>query len=115
MLLNVDVGWTVLFNDHSGNKCPALVTKVYSPGVNTSALDLHVVGIQNNASFARGKIQVLHGINTVGRWEYSSNREIRISDTDLPTNGQGLLYNSATDTFETENITTSFDIDGGTY
>jgi hypothetical protein len=116
MLLNVDVGWTVLFNDYNGNKCPALVTKVYSPGSNTPELDLHVVGIQNNASFARGKIQVPHGINTVGTWEYSSNREIRIKDTDLPTDGQSLIYNSATDVFETETISNGgLNIDGGIY
>jgi hypothetical protein len=117
MLTNVDIGWTVLFNDYSGNKCPALVTRVYSPGVSTSVLDLHVVGVQNNASFARGKIQVTYGVNTVGSWEYSLNREIRIRANDLPTNGQGLIYNSATDIFETENINggSSLNIDGGTF
>jgi hypothetical protein len=116
MLTTVEIGWTVLFNDHSGIQCPALVTKVYSPGSNTSALDLHVVGIQNNASFARGKVQVLHGINTPGRWQYSSNREIRIKDNDLPTDGQGLIYNAINDTFQTENITSlNTDIDGGTF
>lgn len=116
MLTTVDIGWTVLFNDYSGNKCPALVTKVYSPGLTTSDLDLHVVGIQNNASFARGKIQVMYGLNTVGRWQYPSNREIRIKDDDLPLNGQGLIYNSATDTFETETINTlGGDIDGGIF
>lgn len=116
MLSTVDIGWTVIFNDHSGSKCPALVTKVYSPGTPTSDLDLHVVGIKNNASFARGKLQVPHGINTVGRWQYPSTREVRIEDNDLPTNGQSLIYNSATDVFETETITSlATDVDGGTY
>lgn len=116
MLTTVDIGWTVLFNDHTGSKCPALVTKVYSPGNNNSALDLHVVGIKSNASFARGKIQVNYGPNVAGRWEYSSTREIRINENDLPSNGQGLLYNSVNDTFETENISTlAIDVDGGTF
>lgn len=115
MLATVDIGWTVLFNDHSGNKCPAVVTKVYTPGSNTSDLDLHVVGIQNNASFARGKVRVIYGLNTVGSWQYTPNLEVRIKDTDLPTNGQGLIYNSVTDTFETETIAVSGDIDGGLY
>lgn len=116
MLNTVEVGWTVLFNDHSGTKCPALVTKVYSPGLNTSDLDLHVVGMHNNASFARGKVQVGYGINTVGKWQYSTSREIRIKENDLPTNGQGLIYNSAIDIFETENISSiGTNIDGGTF
>jgi hypothetical protein len=116
MLTTVEIGWTVLFNDHNGGQCPALVTRVYTTGNSTSALDLHVVGVQNNASFARGKIQVPYGVNIPGRWQYSSNREIRIKDNDLPTDGQGLIYNAANDTFQTENISTlAVDIDGGTF
>lgn len=116
MLSTVDIGWTVLFNDHSGVKCPALVTKVYTPGNNNSDLDLHVVGINSNASFARGKIQVMYGPGLAGKWEYSPTREIRINETDLPTDGQGLLYNILNDTFETENITSlATDVDGGTF
>ncbi len=116
MLTTVDVGWTVIFNDYNGNKCPALVTKVYNPGLNTSSLDLHVVGVQNNASYARGKIGVLYGLNTVGRWQYPPNREIRISDEDLPTEGQSLIYNLASDSIKTETINTVIsDIDGGAY
>lgn len=116
MLTTVDVGWTVLFNDHSGSKCPALVTRVYTPGDPNSALDLHVIGIKNNASFARGKIQVPYGTNTTGNWEYPSTREIRIADSDLPVNGETLIYNSANDIFETEPSSAVIDcIDGGTF
>ena len=116
MLTTVDIGWTVLFNDHSGVKCPALVTKVYTPGDPTSDLDLHVIGIKNNASFARGKIQVPYGIGTIGQWEYSATREIRIAEGDLPVDGEGLVYNSTTDTFETEPIAAIIDcVDGGTF
>jgi hypothetical protein len=116
MLTTVDVGWTVLFNDYSGAKCPALVTKVYTPGDPNSSLDLHVIGIKNNASFARGKLQVSYGTNTVGNWEYSSTREIRIADSDIPTNGETLIYNSANDIFETEPVNIGIThIDGGTF
>lgn len=117
MLKTVDIGWTVLFNDYHGSKCPALVTKVYTPGDVNSALDLHVIGIKNNASFARGKIQVGYGVDTKGKWEYSSTREIRIADSDLPVNGEGLIYDADTDTFTTEPIQASTleNIDGGTF
>ena len=115
MLSTVDIGWTVLFNDYSGAKCPALVTKVYTPGDPNSDLDLHVIGIKNNASFARGKIQVPYGVNTVGQWEYSATREIRIAASDLPTDGEGLQYNAANDIFETEPIDQIDCVDGGLF
>lgn len=115
MLTTVDIGWIVLFNDHSGGQCPALVTRVYTPGDANSDLDLHVIGIKSNASFARGKIQVPYGISTIGNWEYSSTREIRIADTDLPVDGETLIYNSTNDIFETEPSTVLDCIDGGTF
>lgn len=114
MITNVDVGWTVLFNDHTGNKCPAFVTKVYTPGDPTSDLDLHVIGIKNNASFARGKIQVPYGLSTVGAWEYSEARQVFIDKDDLPVNREALVYNATTDTFETESIANIIEcVDGG--
>jgi uncharacterized protein YfaP (DUF2135 family) len=116
MLTNADIGWTVLFNDHNGTKCPATVTKVYSQGNPNSNLDLHVIGIKNNASYSRGKLNVPYGINTLGHWEYSNVRTIQIDSNDLPTNGQGLIYNASNDSFETENINTlTTDADGGTF
>lgn len=115
MLTTVDIGWTVLFNDYSGSKCPALVTKVYTPGNPNSDLDLHVIGIKNNASYARGKIQVAYGLNTTGGWQYPNTREIRILDSDLPIDGETLIYNSATDIFKTEPTTSIDHIDGGTF
>lgn len=115
MLTTVDIGWTVLFNDHSGSKCPALVTKVYTPGNPNSTLDLHVIGIKNNACFARGKIQVPYGVNTIGNWEYPSTTTISIADNDLPTDGATLIYNSAKDIFESKPSTTIDHIDGGTF
>lgn len=116
MLKTVGIGWTVLFNDHSGDKFPATVTKVYNPGSVTSALDLHVVGIKANTSFSRGKVQVSYGAGLVGKWEYPDNREVRINEDDLPTNGQGLIYNASNDSFETEDINTlATDADGGTF
>ena len=116
MLTNVDVGWTVIYNDHTGFPCPALVTKVYTPGDPNSDLDLHVIGIKGNAAFARGKIQVTYGVATTGSWEYQSTREIRIAETDLPTDGQGLVYNDTADIFETETLSSSLVcIDGGTF
>ncbi len=111
MITNVDIGWTVLFNDHSGSKCPAFVTKVYTPGDPNSDLDLHVVGIKNNASFARGKIEVPYGINSVGSWEYPEDRQVFIDKDDLPVDGEILQYDSAADTFETEPLC----IDGGLF
>ena len=116
MLTNVDIAWTVLFNDHNGIKCPALVTKVYSQGDPNSALDLHVIGINNNASYSRGKLNIPYGVNTLGHWEYSSFRTIQIDSNDLPTDGQGLIYNAFNDSFETESITTlTTDVDGGIF
>ena len=116
MLTIVDIGWTVLFNDYSGSQCPALVTKVYTPGDPNSDLDLHVIGIKNNASFARGKIKVPYGESTIGNWQYPSTREIRIAHTDLPVDGESLIYNAANDVFETEPVAADIDcIDGGTF
>lgn len=115
MLSTVDLGWTVLFNDYSGSKCPALVTRVYTPGDPNSDLDLHVIGVKNNASFARGKVRVPYGVSITGNWEYPSTREIRISNTDLPVNGEGLIYNATNDAFETEPIDQLDCVDGGTF
>ena len=116
MLTNVDVGWIVLFNDHSGSVCPALVTKVYTPGDPNSDLDLHVIGVKNNASYARGKIQVTYGIATTGSWEYTSTRNVFIESSDLPNDGEAIFYNAISDSFETESITFAIDcIDAGTF
>lgn len=116
MLKTVEIGWTVLFNDYNGTKSPAIVTKAYSEGDPNSNLDLHVIGIKNNASYSRGKLNVPYGINALGHWEYSNVRTIQIDSNDLPTDGQGLIYNASSDNFETENITTlAFDADGGTF
>jgi len=115
MLTSVEIGWTVLFNDHTGTKCPALVTKTYTANDAQSTLDLHVVGIKNNSSFARGKLAVEYGVDTIGKWEYSVTRDIRINKNDLPINGESLIYNSTTDMFETETVNTNVDIDGGTF
>lgn len=114
MINVVDIGWTVVFNDHSGAKCPAFVTKVYTPGDPESNLDLHVIGIKNNASFARGKINVSYG-TIVGTWEYSDKRQVYIEEADIPTEGETLLYNSTTNTFESKPIPTLDCIDGGTF
>ena len=115
MLTTVDVGWTVLFNDFNGDKFPALVTKVYTPGDPNSDLDLHVIGIRNGASYTRGRIQVVYGVSTIGQWEYPATREIRIAATDLPVDGEGLQYNAANDIFETEPIDQLDCVDGGTF
>lgn len=115
MITNVDIGWTVLFNDHSGVKCPGFVTKVYTPGDPNSDLDLHVIGVKNNASFARGKIKVPYGVGSIGRWEYPESRQIFIDKNDLPADGDTLIYDQTTDTFETEPGTNLEYIDGGTF
>lgn len=120
MLTNIDLGWTVLFNDHSGVQFPALVTKIYTPEDPNSDLDLHVIGIKSNSSFARGKIQVSYGESIIGCWQYSTTREIRIATSDLPLDREGLIYNAINDIFETELINsqpgTSLDcIDGGLF
>lgn len=116
MFSTVNVGWTVLFNDHAGVKCPALVTKVYTPGNINSNLDLHVVGFKLNASLVRGKLNVAYGENIIGTWQYQDDWIIRINTDDFPLDGQGLLYNSTTDRFETEDITSAVtDVDGGIF
>lgn len=113
MITNVEVGWTVFYNDHSLVQCPATVTKVYNPGNPNSNLDLHVIGIKGNASFARGKINVPYGLGVTGSWEYPESRQVFIDKDDLPVDGESLIYNSSTDTFETECVTAV--IDGGTF
>ena len=117
MISNVDIGWTVLYNDHSGSQCPAFVTKVYTPGDPNSDLDLHVIGIKGNASFARGKIQVTYGVSTIGSWEYPEARQVYIDKDDLPVDGEGLVYDNVTDTFETVPVVGGniLCIDGGTF
>lgn len=119
MITNVDIGWIVLYNDHSGAKCPATVTKVYTPGDPNSDLDLHVIGIKGNASFVRGKIQVSYGVGTIGNWEYQEARQVFIDKDDLPTDNETLIYDSVTDTFETVPISGAGGlldcIDGGTF
>lgn len=118
MLNKVDVGWTVLFNDYSGSKCPAIVTKVYDISNKNSDLDLHVIGIKSNASYSRGKLKVSYGVETTGCWEYSSQREVRITTDDLPIDGEGLIYKADIDAFSTEPIESSSNIqnvDGGTF
>lgn len=116
MLTQLYLGARVIYNDHSGFPCPATVTKIYTPNDPNSELDLHVVGIKGNAAFARGKIQVPYGVLTIGAWEYPPERTVVVQASDLPVDEEGLIYNAATDQFETEPVVSDLIcIDGGTF
>lgn len=116
MLTQLYLGARVIYNDHSGSVCPATVTRIYTPNDPNSNLDLHVVGVKGNASYARGKLNVPYGISTIGAWQYPPERTVVVLDTDLPVDDEGLVYNAATDQFETEPIVSDLIcIDGGTF
>jgi len=116
MLTQLYLGARVIYNDHSGTPCPATVTRIYTLGSTTSNLDLHVVGVKGNASYARGKLNVAYGIGTIGAWEYPPERTVVVLDTDLPLDNEGLVYNATNDQFETEPVVSNLIcIDGGLF
>jgi len=116
MLTQLYLGARVIYNDHSGSPCTATVTKIYTPNNTNSSLDLHVIGVKGNASYARGKLNVPYGIGTIGAWEYPPERTVVVLATDLPANEEGLIYNASSDQFETEPVVTDLIcIDGGTF
>lgn len=116
MLTQLYLGARVIYNDHSTIACTATVTKIYTPNDPNSNLDLHVIGVKGNASYARGKLNVPYGISTIGSWEYPPHRAVVISADDLPSNEEGLIYNAVSDQFETEPLISNLIcIDGGTF
>jgi len=116
MLTQLYIGATVIYNHHSGSECPATVTKIYTPNDANSNLDLHVVGVNGNASYARGKINVPYGISTIGAWQFPAQRTVVVLDGDLPVDNEGLVYNATTDQFETEPISSNLIcLDAGTF
>lgn len=116
MLTQLYLGARVIYNDHSGSPCPATITKIYTPNISNSNLDLHVIGATGNASYARGKLGVPYGVNIIGAWQYPEQRDVVVQANDLPSNEEGLIYNATTDRFETEPVISEIMIiDGGTF